>query len=126
MIMKKLSLMLVIIWMIVIFIFSNTPATKSTKESDVVVKGIVYIFNYKGDIEVLVKPVRKLAHFTIYLILGLLVINACRYYNPKDIIKLSILICMLYACSDEIHQLFIMGRSGEVLDVMIDTLGSSL
>lgn len=124
--MKRLSLILVILWMLVIFMFSNTPSTKSTKESNFVVKGVVYIFNYKADPELLVKPVRKLAHFTIYLILGLLVINACSYYNYKDIIKLSILICMLYACSDEIHQLFISGRSGQVFDVMIDTLGSSL
>ena len=33
---------------------------------------------------------------------------------------------LLYACSDEIHQTFVAGRSGEVLDVLIDTVGGSL
>lgn len=51
-------------------------------------------------------------------------LNACKYNGVKDILKLSILICMLYACSDEIHQLFVSGRSGKVLDVCIDTFGS--
>ena len=33
---------------------------------------------------------------------------------------------LLYACSDEVHQTFVAGRSGEVLDVLIDTVGGSL
>ena len=35
----------------------------------------------------------------------------------------TIIFVFIYACSDEIHQLFIRGRSGEILDVLIDTLG---
>ena len=35
-------------------------------------------------------------------------------------------ICLLYAASDEIHQLFVPGRSGEVRDVMIDFSGAVL
>ena len=31
--------------------------------------------------------------------------------------------CFIYACTDEFHQLFIAGRSGEFMDVMIDTMG---
>ena len=36
----------------------------------------------------------------------------------------SLLICVIYALSDEIHQLFIIGRSGNIIDVLIDSLGS--
>ena len=36
---------------------------------------------------------------------------------------MTIIIIILYSCSDEIHQLFIPGRSGEIRDVLIDTLG---
>ena len=43
--------------------------------------------------------------------------------NTK-LVLLSLLICFLYACSDEIHQLFIVGRSGNAYDVLIDTIGS--
>ena len=45
--------------------------------------------------------------------------------NTK-LVLLSLLICFLYACSDEIHQLFVPGRSGEARDVLIDTLGACL
>lgn len=31
---------------------------------------------------------------------------------------------MIYACTDEIHQLFVPGRSGQFRDVMIDSLGA--
>ena len=55
--------------------------------------------------------VRKSAHFSIYMILGL---------------ATSCAVCLLYAASDEIHQLFVPGRSGEVRDVMIDFSGAVL
>ncbi len=38
----------------------------------------------------------------------------------------ALLICLLTAISDEIHQLFIVGRSGEVRDVLIDLAGSAV
>lgn len=38
----------------------------------------------------------------------------------------ALLICVLYAISDEVHQKFIPGRSGEVRDVIIDTAGASV
>ncbi len=38
----------------------------------------------------------------------------------------SCAVCLLYAASDEIHQLFVPGRSGEVRDVMIDFSGAVL
>ena len=36
-----------------------------------------------------------------------------------------ILLCMLYACSDEIHQSFVLNRSGRIEDVFLDTVGAS-
>lgn len=39
---------------------------------------------------------------------------------------ISTLFCIIYALSDEIHQLFVFGRSGELKDVLIDTIGSFL
>ena len=122
--MKKLSVILVIIWMIVIFSFSNSSGTASSEESNAIVLFIINLIHYNGDINILEFIIRKLAHFTEYFVLGILVINACKYNSVKDIIKLSILICLLYACSDEIHQLFIKGREGKIFDVCIDTLGS--
>lgn len=41
-------------------------------------------------------------------------------------LAISCTVCLLYAASDEIHQLFVPGRSGEVRDVMIDFSGAAL
>ena len=87
-------------------------------------------------------PVRKLAHFTEYLVLGTLAINALRLHvgsserNPEDganassrnllIPALSWAFCVLYAASDEFHQLFVPGRAGLVTDVCIDSAGALL
>lgn len=123
--MKKLSIILVVLWMILIFTFSNQPGNISTKQSDIVVSKVSKIIKI-DDLKYITLVVRKTAHFILYVILGILIINMLHYYQIKDIVILSILICILYACSDEIHQLFITGRSGEIKDVFIDSIGSIL
>ncbi len=114
--------------------FSNQKAVESSKLSDGLILRSVRIIekiNHKqySDEEILkrfIYPVRKLAHVTIYFILGFLVYLYIKDLKIDNKIIISILICVLYATSDEIHQLFILGRSGEVKDVLIDTLGSVL
>lgn len=125
--MKKniIKILLVILWMIVIFCFSNQKATDSTRLSDGFIKNTICKIN-KTDCDKTIKksftPVRKTAHFCVYLILGLLVMN-CFNINKKYILY-SLLICLIYSISDEVHQIFVPGRSGELFDVLIDTLGS--
>ena len=59
--------------------------------------------------------------------MGLLIISFLKEFGlTKRSIFISIIVVLLYACSDEIHQTFVAGRSGEVLDVLIDTIGGSL
>ncbi len=113
--------------MILIFCFSNQKATESSKLSDGIIKHTISkIINDDSEktIKKYTKPVRKCAHFFVYLILGLLVFN-CFDINKKYIIY-SILICLFYSISDEIHQIFIEGRSCELLDVFIDTIGAGI
>lgn len=132
--MRKIKLCLIILWMIVIFMFSNQKAVESSKLSDGLILRTVRIIekiNHKqySDEEILkrfIYPVRKLAHVTIYFILGFLVYLYIKDLKIDNKIIISILICAFYATSDEIHQLFILGRSGEVKDVLIDTLGGVL
>ena len=69
--------------------------------------------------------IRKCAHFFAYLVLGLLVINAMRWSGIKSI-KIVLLICILYAASDEVHQIFVPDRGPAVKDVLIDSAGSSV
>lgn len=119
---NKLNIILVIIWMLLIFIMSSYNATESSEQSGVIVKFIANILNI-NNLELLSLIIRKLAHYTEYLILGLLVINLLKDYHHKYLV-ISIIICILYATSDEIHQLFVPGRSCQFLDILIDTLGS--
>ena len=130
---KIIKLILIILCMILIFSFSSDNADVSTKKSDSVIIRTCEVFlgrsltNKEKEkyVDSLVFIVRKGAHFTIYLILGLLIMSYFKeiYLVSNKGLLISIIICFLYACSDEIHQLFVPGRSGEIRDVLIDTTG---
>ena len=130
---KFLSWTAVILWMAIIFYLSHQPAAESSELSRGITKVIIQTIekvapNIELDIRSLNHIVRKNAHFFAYLVLGVLVINALRVSGVKGYrsIALALGICILYAISDEVHQLFIPGRSCEVRDVIIDTAGASV
>ena len=118
---KKYKLVLVILWMILIFIMSSFNATESNSQSSIIVNFALTVFNIKN-ISLLTLVIRKLAHFSEYLVLGLLIYNYFKDCDKK--IYSSILICFAYAISDEIHQLFVSGRSFQIGDIIIDTIGA--
>ena len=70
--------------------------------------------------------VRKAAHFSIYAALSLFL---CGYFVISDFFKkgyngaFTFFLALLYCCTDEVHQYFIPGRSCQVTDIFIDTLG---
>ena len=120
--------MFVIAWMIMIFVFSNQPAVISDGNS----QSIIRIFKALGiNLDSILGnlanfAVRKSAHFLEYLMFSLLVYNACREtYSISRSIFLSVGLVFCYACTDEIHQLFVPGREGRFRDVMIDTSGGA-
>lgn len=120
---KRINIILVALWMMLIFVMSSFNSVESGNQSNFVVNIIVDVFNV-NNIDLLSLIIRKSAHFTEYFILGILVYNLIRSYNKKTYI--SLIICILYAVSDEIHQMFVPGRSCQMLDVMIDSLGALL
>ena len=137
---KKIFLKIIIVfWMFLIFMLSNQPSDDSTRLSDGVIEktiGNVYKL-FHGDVtdEKIIEIqntyshiTRKTAHFTIYLVLGLFVGLLLNEYNIplKLLIFYGVLICMMYSISDEVHQMFVAGRSGEIKDVFIDTCGASI
>ena len=128
---KVLSWAVVVFWMTVIFSLSSQVAEQSDKLS-VGITGIIAQVIERAfpmlDIEIssFNYIIRKNAHFFAYLVLGVLVINALRrsgIYSYKSV-ALTLIVCGLYAISDEIHQLFVPGRDGQVKDVIIDSAGS--
>ena len=137
---KIIFIILIICWLGFIFYFSSMDTYKSNGDSKEVVSVVVdkaidisnnnISDNKKEDIiNILNLPIRKLAHFSLYFILSILVMSflvSSNKFNLRNIILISIIFCFIYACSDEFHQTFITGRTGQFSDVIIDTIGASV
>lgn len=128
---------LAVCWMVIIFCFSHQKAEDSGAISEMLsyhlVEGVNGICNLNLDQDTvefyavkLEHPVRKAAHMTEYAVLaGLLLGNFVQYpgfYKKRYLWSLSG--AVVYAATDEFHQLFIEGRSGEIKDVCIDATGA--
>lgn len=103
-----LNYFLLILWMGVIFYLSSQPDLKSGFESQT-----DFIL-------------RKLAHITEYGILTFLAWRAISdggVKNNKRYLIAAIIFSAFYAISDEYHQLFVYGRVGSPVDVIIDSVG---
>ena len=125
--------------LVTMFLFSNMSSNDSnSKSKEIIRKGIVVVdkvFNKNMDdkeIDRLViklnYPFRKICHFSEYFILGMLLLLSLRLSNisiNKSII-ITICFCIVFSISDEIHQVFIDGRSPLILDCFIDIFGSCL
>lgn len=133
-IIRTLTFMLTITVCITIFKFSSEDSGKSTGTSDFVIDCIINNNPFTKDLDKVQKeeikenikmPIRKLAHFSIYTVLGIATICHMSTYSIVRYKRIgcSLIIGMLYAISDEIHQLFVPGRSGQMTDVLIDTMG---
>lgn len=67
--------------------------------------------------------VRKAAHFTEFTGLGFLTNSAVYFTKHKRNLAIGIVIGSAYAATDEIHQIFVDGRSCQFTDWALDTLG---
>lgn len=129
---KIILILLLLILCMIIFIFSNQNGEKSTGVSrtitEKITKHIPAIQNLEESqkeitllkIEALI---RKLAHFSIYTLMGILLMCIMNVFDIKlkSKIYFSIGIGLSYAILDEIHQMFIPERTARILDVGIDT-----
>jgi len=116
---------LFLFWLALIFFFSSQTGTESSNLSGGVLNIILKIIP-SLNLSFFSFAIRKLAHFTEYAILGILTFHLVLQYRNitiKEII-LIIVFCIFYASTDEFHQTFVGGRSGQPLDVVIDSLGS--
>ncbi len=134
---KILSLVLLVLWMSCIFAFSAQPAEASSALSDRVKAMVVQIVEriFPSAIDAtesadesgfLITLIRKSAHFLAYLVLGILALWTFSCWGAPKRYVFSFALCVLYAASDEIHQIFVPGRAGRLFDVFIDSMGASL
>lgn len=138
-ILKKIVLWLsVILLSCQIFAFSADTKAESSKVSQKITKAVVNVVKKatpsakqgtsweKRLFRNCHKIVRKSAHFTLYAILAVLTLLLARSYqiSMKFSCAISAAYCLLFAISDEIHQLFVDGRSGQFSDVLLDFSGA--
>jgi len=122
--------------MLIIFKFSSQDGTASSSLSLRVTKIFARIFfsgynSFPEQTQLLFANelhgfIRKLAHFSIYAALGasLFISVGLAVKRLARHIPITVLICAVYAVSDEIHQLFVSKRAGSIADVFIDVSGS--
>ena len=133
---KIINWLIIIIYLAIIFTFSNQNGIQSNQISKEIVKEVKETVPFTHTIQKNLhfeKPdwnyiLRKTAHFTEYLILAFLFFRAliyCRVRAKKSFI-IVLALCILYALLDEFHQTFVMGRTPRITDVMIDISGAVL
>lgn len=112
-----LALLATALWLWFIYARSAQPAAVSHEESGAVLGLLRRVLPF---VDMLL--VRKLAHFTEYAVLGALLWLDWRLLG-RDGLLLPLGAGLLFAAGDELLQTFIPGRSGELLDVLLDFSG---
>lgn len=131
---KTTSIILLLLWMTVIFMFSSSGSVKSNNTSGKVISSAISVKDKvtnnetkpetkKKIVKKLNYSVRKSAHVFEYFVLGVLALNVFDAFNVKRKVLFAIMLCILYAASDEFHQLFT-GRTASVTDVLLDSAAS--
>lgn len=131
---KKINLILIIIWMITVFSFSNQASTQSSGLSGKLTTKIVNILHItegctEEDEKIVISNIeyliRKMAHYSIYALGGFLIYLEMALYKIsfKSKVLFTQLLGSIYAVTDEIHQFFVPGRSARIKDVIIDSCG---
>lgn len=125
---------LTIVTFITIFIFSSQNGDESGSISRGFTKKIIEILQLDKNLsedekESLIENsqfiIRKLAHFTIYTIAGMNIYGFVNTFGMKKKNKIlcALLVGIIYAISDEIHQMFSGDRTPAIRDVIIDSCG---
>jgi VanZ family protein len=133
---RILSIAAVIFWGWLIFGFSAQDSTESSGLSERVSYAIAGEISQlrqeeltETEMQILVEsiehPIRKSAHMTEYAIFALLLFNMLCAFGLKGRRRfpIALLLVFCYAATDEFHQLYVPGRSGQFTDVLIDTAG---
>lgn len=126
---KRIFIILTLIWTAVIFAFSLQSGAVSGDLSGSIIEKVLAIFmpnilENPEQLEMAHYILRKCAHFTEFMMLGVLARNAMQNMEVHYKGISGFLYCVCIASVDETLQLFISGRAGRVQDVMIDSAGA--
>ena len=131
---KYIAYVLWLFWLFIIFYLSNQPGNISGGESSHLIYNTLHFIytclnldtSHLNEIILIIhNPLRECMHSLEYLILGVLTINLLIQTQVKENkMIITILFCFIYAATDEIHQLFIPGRTFEYFDILMDMVGT--
>lgn len=122
----------VVVWMALIF--SASGDTDSARRSSRIIEPLVrWLFPHiaEDNIWPIVLFFRKCAHLTEYAVLALLLWRALRLVAAQTtgwswrVARNAWFLVVLYAITDEVHQMFVPTRMGSVWDVLIDSIGGA-
>ena len=134
-------------WMFCIYNLSNMNSSKSNGKSadmlSIIIADTLDLTNEYGITDlhpndskieraskIMNTPMRKVMHASVYLVLAFFmmtltnIISNHKYYWLTLLI--SLVLCVFFAITDEYHQTFVSGRSGQILDIVIDSIGAMI
>lgn len=141
------SVLAIIAWCLVIFRLSATSSQDSNDGSISLTKKLISkVISLTDDVNhtnshideseldkiavIINRPLRKVAHATVYFILALilLIISRIAFGDRKYLFAciITLLFCFAFALTDEYHQTFVDGRTGQFSDVLVDAAGASM
>ncbi len=139
---KKHIVICIVLWtltaalMAAIFWFSSQEADDSSETSGDFIEAFLTAFyrDFKqmdqADRDEIVKSmqyvVRTAAHLSEFIVLGALMCAAAHatWRSGRKTAWIVFSVCVLYAVSDEVHQLFVKGRTFQWTDIAVDFVGS--
>jgi len=117
-----------ILWAALIFI-GSTDLLSAENTGGALVRPVLWLFPHLSErtLEIFKFVVRKAGHFTEYAILALLAARAFRT-SARELLRhrwfwVSLIVVVVYALSDELHQSFYPSRTASIYDCMIDSFG---
>ncbi|MBQ8724503.1 MAG: VanZ family protein [Oscillospiraceae bacterium] len=129
---RLLPVILTVCCGIAIFMFSRQTGVDSVRVSNGFLKYALAFYRHVPVSEISPEDIyrysyliRKLAHLFIYFVLGIFSCWSAYALFGKHYGKCSMLFCVLYAVSDELHQNFSSGRNAALRDVIIDSAGAA-
>lgn len=123
-----------LLWMGVIFMMSAMPGDASAETSGMLVRLLTGALSFflgeeavaAVSIDAIHLLIRKGAHMVEYAVLFFLYHRALKIEGAKRPGLLALMLCAIYASTDELHQAFVADRGPSVVDVGIDTLGAGI
>ena len=111
-----------------IFLFSSQPAEISNETSKGALRKLLELFLGESTDDLIRRynhPLRKIAHFTLYALLGLSLTGVFQHQKRVHKLMAAVICSAAFAALDELHQHFVEGRGPQMTDVLLDTAGAA-